>query len=91
MFTKAFLVDLAERAIATYIQAFIGFLVAGTTEINISTLESAALAAIPAALSVAKSLLASQVGDPATASLVGVEAERPDPENFPDPLDARDS
>ena len=75
MFTKAFLIDLAERAIATYLQAFIGFLVAGATEINVSTLEAAALASIPAALSVAKSLIASQVGDPASASLVGAESD----------------
>lgn len=78
MFTKTFLIDLAERAIATYIQALIGFLVAGATELNVSGLQAAALAAIPAALSVAKSLIASQVGDPANASLVGVAADDPD-------------
>jgi uncharacterized membrane protein len=75
MFSKAFLIDLAERAVATYIQALIGFLVAGATEVNASGLQAAALAAIPAALSVAKSLIASQVGDPASASLVGAETD----------------
>ena len=70
MFTKAFLIDLFERALATYVQAFIGFLVAGATEVNLSVIESAGLAAIPMALSVVKSMIASQVGDPATASLV---------------------
>lgn len=74
MFTKAFLIDLAERALSTYVQAFIGFLVAGATEINVSTLEAAALAAIPAALSALKSVIATQVGDPESASLVGAAA-----------------
>lgn len=73
MFSKAFLIDLCERAVATYVQAFVGFLIAGTTEINVSGLQAAALAAIPAALSVAKSLIASQFGDPESASLVGAD------------------
>lgn len=70
MFTKAFLIDLAERAFATYLQAFIGFLVAGATEVNLSVIESAGLAAIPAALSVVKSMIASRVGDPDSAALI---------------------
>lgn len=80
MFNSRFLTDLAERAIATYIQAFIGFLIAGSTEINVSGLQAAALAAIPAALSVAKSLIASQFGDPASASLVGADTPGDDAE-----------
>jgi hypothetical protein len=57
MFTRPFLRDLAERAISTYVQAFIGFLVAAAV-FDAKAIEAAAVAAIPAALSVVKSLLA---------------------------------
>lgn len=70
MFSKEFWLDCLERAASTYVQALIGFLVAGATAINIDTLEAAALAAIPAALSVLKSAIATQVGDPNSASLL---------------------
>jgi uncharacterized membrane protein len=55
--TRSFLVDLAERAIATYVQAFLGLLIASSV-VSVDTLQAAAVAAIPAALSVVKSLLA---------------------------------
>ena len=49
--------DLAERAIATYVQTFVGLLIAGAV-ISVDTVQAAAVAAIPAALSVVKSVLA---------------------------------
>jgi hypothetical protein len=64
-----FLRDLAERVIATYVQAFLGLLVAGTFTLNISTFKAAAIAAIPAAFSAAKGVIASRVGSPGSASL----------------------
>ena len=55
--SRSFLVDLAERAISTYVQGFLGLLIAaGVTSLD--TIQAAAVAAIPAALSVVKSLLA---------------------------------
>lgn len=69
-FSSHFVVDLLERAVATYLQALAGFLVAGTTTINISGLQAAALAAVPAGLSVLKSGVATFVGDSETAALL---------------------
>lgn len=55
--SKNFLADLAERAIATYIQVLIGLLiVSGVTDFT--AVKAAAIAAIPAALSVVKSVIA---------------------------------
>jgi hypothetical protein len=57
MFNRPFFRDLAERAISTYVQAFIGLLIASGV-VDVAAVEAAAVAAIPAALSVVKSLLA---------------------------------
>ena len=55
--TKAFLKDMAERAISTYIQTLLGLLiVSGVTDLK--AIQTAAIAAIPAGLSVVKSILA---------------------------------
>lgn len=54
---KTFFYDLAERAISTYIQTLIGLLiVSGVTDFT--AVKAAAIASIPAALSVVKSVLA---------------------------------
>ena len=69
---KNFIVDLLERTIATYAEAFLGLLIAsglGTPADRMALLEKAAVAAIPAALAVAKAGLAKFRGDPNTASL----------------------
>jgi hypothetical protein len=66
---KSFILDLAERTVATYLQAFIGLLLAGQVT-GLSTIEAAAIAAIPAGLAVIKGALARFVGDPASASLL---------------------
>ena len=58
--------DLAERAIATYVQAFLGLLItSGITDIGV--IKTAAISAIPAALSVVKSVLAEKYA-PGTVS-----------------------
>ena len=55
--SRSFLVDLVERAVATYVQTVIGLLiVSGVTDL--AAVQSAAVAAIPAGLSVVKSVLA---------------------------------
>lgn len=72
----SYLRDLAERTLATYVQAFVGLLVAGWSgALDLGTLRAAAVAAIPAALAVVKGGLARLVGDPQSASLVGQPVE----------------
>ncbi|GAA1111250.1 hypothetical protein [Streptomyces javensis] len=67
--TKA-LADIAERAVLTYVEAFLGLLLAaGTTDlVNLSTLQSAAVAAIPAALTILKGAIGTVLGRTGTAS-----------------------
>ena len=70
-YSTAFFRDLAERAISTYVQTAIGLLiVSGVTDL--AALQTAAVAAIPAALSVVKSVLAEKYapGTVSPASLV---------------------
>lgn len=69
--TSKFLRDLAERVVATYLQAFAGLLIAGWSDaVNVGTVRAAAVAAIPAALSALKGLVAQRFGDPDSAALV---------------------
>jgi hypothetical protein len=58
--------DALERVLATYVQAFIGLLItSGVTDV--SAVQAAALAAIPAALSALKAVIAKRFGDPDSA------------------------
>ncbi|MFE6871503.1 holin [Kitasatospora sp. NPDC057692] len=68
---RKFIVDLTERTVATYAAAFLGLLLADTFDLtSISALKAAAVAALPAALSVLKGAVATRVGDPASAALL---------------------
>lgn len=60
--------DVAERTAATYFQTFVGLLLAGwtTDAVDLSLFQSAAIAAVPAALAVLKGALAASV--PSTVS-----------------------
>lgn len=62
--TKQWLVDTVERAVATYVEVFLGLLIAGwaTDKIDLSVLATAALAAVPTALAVLKAALADLKG-----------------------------
>jgi len=64
-------VDTAERAVATYVEAFLGLLLVNwnTDAVDLSTFQTAAIAAVPAGLAVLKAALASFVGKQGTASL----------------------
>lgn len=63
--------DMLERAVSTWIQGFLGMLIAsGMTDLDVSVLASAAFGALPAALSVIKSTLARKV--PGTVSPASV-------------------
>lgn len=61
-----FLLDLAERTIATYLEAFLGLLLAGPVT-DLSAAKAAAVAAIPAALAVLKGALSRILGTSGTA------------------------
>lgn len=68
-----FIRDLVERVGSTYLQAFLGLLLASGFGVDgvldLSVLRRAAIAAIPAALSLIKGLVARTVGDKESASL----------------------
>jgi hypothetical protein len=66
-----FLLDLAERVGATYAVAFLGLLLADGFDLtSVGALRAAAVAALPAALSVLKGVVGSFVGDPNSAALL---------------------
>ena len=73
MFTdRAWQRDTAERTVATYVQTFLGLLVAGwaSDAVDLALIESAAIAAVPAALAVLKAAIARKVpGTMSPASL----------------------
>lgn len=62
-----FLTDLVERTVATYLEAFLGLLLAGSV-VDLSAAKAAAVAAIPAGLAVVKGALSSFVGSPKSAA-----------------------
>lgn len=71
--TARFIRDLVERVGSTYVQAFLGLLLASGFAVDgvvdLSLVVKAAVAALPAALSLVKGLLARSVGDRESASL----------------------
>lgn len=71
--TPRFIRDIAERVLSTYVQAFLGLLLASGFGVDgvldLSLVVKASIAALPAALSLVKGLLATQVGDSQSASL----------------------
>ena len=58
--------DIIERAVWTAAQAFLAVFTVG----DLSSAKAAGVAAMGAAISVAKSVVASKVGDPSNASMV---------------------
>ena len=75
MFTAKFLADLAERALKTFVQAFIAalLLVPGANLFDSGLLRTAGIAGIAAALSAVSSVLSSRVGAHDSAALLPVE------------------
>lgn len=72
--TKKYLLDLTERVVATFLEVFLGLLLAAWADVAIigllSVAETAAVAAIPAALAVLKGGVARFRGDRENPSLV---------------------
>lgn len=74
---RAWLIDTVERVVATWVEAFIGFLLAANvTNIGWSLVECAAWSAVPAALAVLKAAVASRRATLSPASLVGGSGTR---------------
>ncbi|WP_405999395.1 hypothetical protein [Streptomyces sp. NBC_00829] len=75
--TPKLLADITERAVLTYLESFLGLLLAaGTTNvITVSALESAGIAAIPAGLAVVKGAVGSLLGRPGTASWLPAKSD----------------
>ncbi|MFJ8603378.1 hypothetical protein ACIREM_32670 [Streptomyces shenzhenensis] len=69
-----FFTDLAERTIATYLEAFLGLLLASSV-VDLSTAKAAAIAAIPAGLAVVKGALSAFVGSSSTAAALPKPSE----------------
>jgi hypothetical protein len=68
---RKFWLDLTERTVATYAVAFLGLLLADGFDLtSISALKAAAVAALPAALTVLKGAIGTFVGDPTTAAIL---------------------
>jgi hypothetical protein len=71
---KKYWVDVVERVVATYVEVFLGLVIGSafvdSGKLNMGAVTAAGIAALPAALSLIKSLVASRLGDPSSASLV---------------------
>lgn len=72
--SKRYIVDLVERTVATYLETFIGLLIASGLDVaapltRMAVVEKAAVAALPAALAVVKSGLARLRGNGDSASM----------------------
>lgn len=72
--TRRFIVDLVERTASTYVETFLGLLLASGLDIaapvtRMAIIEKAAVAAVPAALTVLKAGLAKLRGNGDSASL----------------------
>jgi hypothetical protein len=72
---RRFLLDLGERTVATYAQAWAGLLLADSTHLlSLGAARAAAIAALPAALAVIKGALAGSVLVSGTASALPAPA-----------------
>ncbi|MEU7137241.1 holin [Streptomyces sp. NPDC046261] len=63
------LVDIAERTLAAYVTTFLGLLIADGFDLtDVSAIKAAAIASLPAALSVIKGAIGSRFGEKGTAA-----------------------
>ncbi|MFD5878492.1 hypothetical protein [Streptomyces yangpuensis] len=75
--TPSVIADVAERTALTYVEAFLGLLLAGATTdiVDLSVLQTAAVAAIPAALAIVKGAIGTRLGRPGTASWLPAKSD----------------
>ncbi|MCF1592370.1 MULTISPECIES: holin [Streptomyces] len=71
------LADVAERTVLTYVEAFLGLLLAGavTDIVDLSVLQTASVAALPAALTVVKGAIGTRLGQIGTASWLPAKSD----------------
>lgn len=77
------LLDIAERATWTYVQSFLGFLLASqisTAVDKVGVLKGAAVAGLPAVLAILKGGLATLFGDKDTASTLPAALDPANPQ-----------
>lgn len=80
MFTKRFGVDLLERTVRTFIQAFLGALLAVPVfNLEIPTLKAAAMAGLASVAAVVMGMLSAPIGANDTPSVI----PEPGPGDFP--------
>ncbi len=80
MFTKRFAVDLLERTIRTFIQAFIGALLAAPVfNLEIPTLKAAAMAGLASVAAVIMGIVSGPIGAKDTPSVL----PEPGPGDYP--------
>ncbi|GGR19655.1 holin [Streptomyces netropsis] len=66
---RKLIADIAERTLAAYVTTFLGLLLADGFDLtDISALKAAAIASIPAALSVIKGAIGVRLGDKSSAA-----------------------
>jgi Putative lactococcus lactis phage r1t holin len=71
------LIDILERTLAAYLTTFLGLLIADGFDLtNVSALKAAAIAALPAALSVIKGAIGARFGDRTSAAWLPGKNER---------------
>ena len=82
---STFLRDTLERTVATYLEALLGLIIAnGAGLVTLDGVKSAAIAAIPAALAVLKSILASRVPNTVSAASLAKNPTETNPGNLPE-------
>ncbi|MFI9204297.1 holin [Streptomyces sp. NPDC053048] len=65
------LVDIAERTLAAYVTTFLGLLIADGFDLtSVSAIKAAAIAALPAALSVIKGAIGTRFGEKESAAWI---------------------
>ncbi|GHC43110.1 holin [Streptomyces cinnamoneus] len=70
------LLDIAERTLAAYVTTFLGLLIADGFDLtSVSAIKAAAIAALPAALSVIKGAIGSRFGDKGSAAWLPARRE----------------
>ncbi|RLU82274.1 hypothetical protein CTZ27_30455 [Streptomyces griseocarneus] len=67
--SRKVLVDILERTLAAYVTTFLGLIIADGFDLtSVSALKAAAIASLPAALSVIKGAIGSRFGDTGSAA-----------------------
>ncbi|MFE4519343.1 holin [Kitasatospora sp. NPDC056783] len=68
---RKLIIDLVERTVATYAVAFLGLLLADKFDLtSFTAIKAAAVASLPAALTVVKGAVSTLVGDPKSAAFL---------------------